>query len=220
MSGKVKPCPTCSRLIQKNGGCVHMTCRAPAGCGHEFNWDCLCPWGTHGGRPCTRAPAEEDARKTQISAERLWHYQDQFVRQREAQAWAMRCVDKSKALLDSCIQSSATARNLGFLPCVAGEVVKGRRILKWTHAFAYLMDARSPECDLFNLHQVRLLEILDMLSDLTENTDWEMFFQAESSSSQEDLLQKRSEALSLCYVLQEAFGALDTWMSGLGAKVT
>ena len=38
-------CPGCSALIEKNGGCNHMTCRS---CKHQFNWCCGQPWGrTH-----------------------------------------------------------------------------------------------------------------------------------------------------------------------------
>lgn len=39
-----KPCPNCSRNIEKNNGCNHMTCRPPQGCGHEFCWLCLGSW--------------------------------------------------------------------------------------------------------------------------------------------------------------------------------
>ncbi|KAF8603499.1 hypothetical protein BDV93DRAFT_473140 [Ceratobasidium sp. AG-I] len=38
-----KACPNaaCGRNIEKNDGCDHMTCRRPAGCGHEFCWVCF-----------------------------------------------------------------------------------------------------------------------------------------------------------------------------------
>lgn len=41
-----KNCPGegCGRPIQKHYGCDHMTCRKPAGCGHEFCWICLGPY--------------------------------------------------------------------------------------------------------------------------------------------------------------------------------
>ena len=41
-------CPNCHELIQKNGGCNHMTCRKPMGCGYEFCYVCLQKW------PCAR----------------------------------------------------------------------------------------------------------------------------------------------------------------------
>mmetsp|Transcript_9015 Transcript_9015/g.13636 ORF Transcript_9015/g.13636 Transcript_9015/m.13636 type:complete len:666 (+) Transcript_9015:11-2008(+) len=43
-----KPCAKCGALINKNGGCKHMTCRAP-GCGYEFCWNCLGEWNGLGG---------------------------------------------------------------------------------------------------------------------------------------------------------------------------
>ncbi|CAE6464890.1 unnamed protein product [Rhizoctonia solani] len=43
-----KQCPNsrCGRRIEKNDGCDHMTCRRPAGCGHEFCWVCLADYQT------------------------------------------------------------------------------------------------------------------------------------------------------------------------------
>ena len=38
-----KKCPNCSNRIEKNGGCDHMTCQPPGGCGYEFWWTCGCP---------------------------------------------------------------------------------------------------------------------------------------------------------------------------------
>jgi len=43
-----KKCPNCSNRIEKNGGCDHMTCRPPGGCGYDFWWTCGCRYpGPH-----------------------------------------------------------------------------------------------------------------------------------------------------------------------------
>lgn len=41
IESKTKPCPKCRESIEKEGGCDHMTCRPPGGCGYEFCWRCL-----------------------------------------------------------------------------------------------------------------------------------------------------------------------------------
>lgn len=52
MAVNCKNCPKkeggCGRLILKNEGCMHMTCRrAEGGCGFEFCWLCLGKYSTH-----------------------------------------------------------------------------------------------------------------------------------------------------------------------------
>jgi hypothetical protein len=42
-----KPCPKCHRPIEKNQGCMHMTCSQ---CRHEFCWLCSGAWAEHGER--------------------------------------------------------------------------------------------------------------------------------------------------------------------------
>lgn len=53
----VRPCPSCRELIQKNGGCLHMTCSQ---CQHEFCWHCREPY-THAHTNCLTSRTEADA---------------------------------------------------------------------------------------------------------------------------------------------------------------
>lgn len=39
-----KACPHCNAAIEKNEGCLHMTCRS---CTYQFCWNCLGDWRTH-----------------------------------------------------------------------------------------------------------------------------------------------------------------------------
>ena len=40
-----KKCPKCKQRIEKNGGCMHMSCKM---CRHGFCWHCLKPWEARG----------------------------------------------------------------------------------------------------------------------------------------------------------------------------
>ncbi|OMJ76420.1 hypothetical protein SteCoe_24204 [Stentor coeruleus] len=45
----VKYCPKCDSPIEKNGGCLHMTC---TNCTYEFCWICLQPYRNHSNSLC------------------------------------------------------------------------------------------------------------------------------------------------------------------------
>lgn len=45
MSCHTKKCPKCGINVEKNGGCMHMTC---VNCKHDFCWMCLQDWKKHG----------------------------------------------------------------------------------------------------------------------------------------------------------------------------
>ncbi len=52
-----KPCPQCKAPIEKNEGCLHMTCQA---CHHEFCWECLVPYKEmkHGFYKCEKVASQ------------------------------------------------------------------------------------------------------------------------------------------------------------------
>ena len=72
-----KQCPKCKRPIEKNQGCMHMTCSQ---CRFEFCWLCQGSWAEHGERTggfyacnrrgpappasCARRPVEADVQWT------------------------------------------------------------------------------------------------------------------------------------------------------------
>lgn len=149
-----KPCPKCKRPIEKNLGCMHITCTPP--CKFEFCWLCLGAWSEHGERTggfyaCNRYEAEKKEGKhdetekrremAKNSLERYTHYYER---------WASNEQSKTKALSDlKQLQTSQLEMlsdrhslpisQLKFITEAWLQIVECRRILKWTYAYGFYL---------------------------------------------------------------------------------
>ena len=76
-----KTCPACKTDIEKNQGCMHMTC---AKCRFEFCWLCLGDWkkhgsGTGGYYKCNLYTPDEDSIKGEEYIKRLQFFTDRYL---------------------------------------------------------------------------------------------------------------------------------------------
>ncbi|KAJ4721664.1 RBR-type E3 ubiquitin transferase [Melia azedarach] len=149
-----KPCPRCKRPIEKNQGCMHMTCTPP--CKFEFCWLCLGAWTDHGERTggfyaCNRYEtakqegvydeAEKRREMAKNSLERYTHYYER---------WATNQSSRQKALADLQQMQTVHLEKLSDVQCQPEsqlkfiteawlQIVECRRVLKWTYAYGYYL---------------------------------------------------------------------------------
>ncbi|XWS35252.1 hypothetical protein CRYUN_Cryun21dG0110000 [Craigia yunnanensis] len=149
-----KPCPKCKRPIEKNQGCMHMTCTPP--CKFEFCWLCLGAWAEHGERTggfyaCNRYESakqegvyDEAERRREMAKNSLEKYTHYYER------WASNQLSRQKALADLNQMQTVHLENLSNLQCTPEsqlkfiteawlQIVECRRVLKWTYAYGYYL---------------------------------------------------------------------------------
>lgn len=195
-----KACPKCKRPIEKNLGCMHMTCTPP--CRFEFCWMCLAAWSDHGERTggfyaCNRYEAakrdgiyDEAERRREMaknSIERYTHYYER---------WATNQSSREKALADlSSLQTeklgklsdklSTSETQLHFIIEAWEQIVECRRVLRWTYAYGYYL----PEHETAKIHMFEYLQGeaesgLERLHACAEK-ELQGYFDAENPSAEE-----------------------------------
>jgi len=171
MTVNTKNCPKCSTRIQKDGGCMFVTCSK---CKHGFCWICM---GNHHVWECNKFKEDNTADKTKAKndLERYMHYYKRFAAHAESQEFAAKQVKKFESMESKMMEDNPAEefvwRDLNFLMEAGEELVRCRQVLKYTYAFAYYHFLNSDienEKLQFEHHQGMLERLTEELAHSTE----------------------------------------------------
>lgn len=145
-----KPCPKCDSKIEKNGGCMHMTCRK---CLHEFCWICGGDFKAHLCTPNRAVSLKEDVEvvrrfsgynaKHQIMEQAL-KLDIKLYSKRRTETWTMLEVDRKWI-------------NVEFVAEAIEKLLQCRRALMYSYIFSYFMTSSNSQMCIFE-DNVKFLE--------------------------------------------------------------
>eukprot|EP01087_Luapelamoeba_hula_P020848 TRINITY_DN717_c0_g1_i1.p1 TRINITY_DN717_c0_g1~~TRINITY_DN717_c0_g1_i1.p1 ORF type:complete len:534 (-),score=92.35 TRINITY_DN717_c0_g1_i1:159-1760(-) len=184
MIANTKKCPQCKSPIEKNGGCMHMTCtKNGGGCGFEFCWLCRGAWSDHGSHTggyynCNKydesKAKDEDLKAGDVKTE-LDHYMFYYHRF-ESHKNALKIADEQKRMADKrqtifMEKFDVRAADTKFLTEAAIQLLAIRRVLQWSYVYGFYLSTdktRIPEKNLFEYLQEDLEKHTNYLSELFE----------------------------------------------------
>jgi ariadne-1 len=175
-----KPCPKCSKPIEKNQGCNHMHCAVAAGgCGQHFCWMCGKEWDKHGGGDpysCNIFQASEDAKNREKVREqnrnelnRYLFFFERYNGHMKARELAGKQLRKVEEKIEGVHKFyGVNVLDMAFFGEALKQISKCRRVLMYSYVYGYFLDEKSEMKGLFEHLQKNLEEKTDKLHEMIE----------------------------------------------------
>ena len=199
ITANTKPCPSCTKPIEKNGGCNRMTCSQ---CRLDWCWICEKAWSKHtssdAAYACNVLPKETEKQRD-IARNELTRYLHFYTRFR---------IHKQSKKLDSLVlqqvhdrilqenesRTDFTLTDIEYLHTTAKVLFECRHTLSFSYVFAFYLD-KGHDKELFEFNQLQLEQNTELLSEYIEDKD--------RKYGKDEIVNRTSAALNMLRRLQE-----------------
>jgi len=175
-----KRCPKCRSPIEKNGGCMHMTCSLSS-CAFEFCWLCRGPWSEHGSATggyyqCNKydiseaKKEDEKANDIKTELETYMFYYHRYESHKNAGKIADQQRKESNKREQQILEKfDVRSQDTKFLSEATEQLIHNRRVLQFSYVMGYYLDkTKQVEKNLFEYLQEDLEKHTNRLSELYE----------------------------------------------------
>eukprot|EP00798_Chlamydomonas_sp_ICE-L_P030283 gene30283-35271_t len=180
LQANTKICPKCSKQVEKNGGCNHVTCK----CGQSFCWLCGASTGrTHTysgieGHTCGRWKDEMDQKigEADRSHKRYMFYFERY--KQHGDSFEKELLDR----IDTKVEVGVESRDYGWLVTAVDQLRSARGVLAPSYVFAFFffgndmykddftVEENARNQDLFEDQQQRLEAEVERLAGMVEKS--------------------------------------------------
>jgi len=169
ITANTKKCPNCKVNIEKNQGCMHMTCRQ---CRHEFCWLCKGNWKGHVrcNKPAEVIKTENAAKQAKMQLERYaWYY----TRWDSHKSSWLNAKGKSHLSIGhlKIRFPHKQYKDMEFIQHAWQVVVLCRNVLQHTYTLGFYLRDNTREKKLFQYHQGELEWFTDLLQEKLESNE-------------------------------------------------
>jgi len=209
LGANTKDCPRCTVLVEKNGGCNHMTCRQ---CSHEWCWMCNKPWKGHTDYyACSRyekaqkkkadkekskknkkqtkleqLEAEREAKR--VALERYLSYYTKYLEYDAKVKSSPQVREKSQNRIKTFQSETTTLAEVKFIETGTETLLDCQNVLKYSYVYSYYLADNTSEKDLFLFLQSELEKTAIALDQLLE---------------EQNILKRRTEIVDLTKLAQK-----------------
>lgn len=192
LGANTKECPRCSVVVEKNGGCNHMTCRQ---CPHEWCWMCHKPWKGHTDYySCARyeKAQKKKAEKEKSKKKKKQSKMEQLEAEREAKRVALeryltyytkyldfdakvksasQVREKAQTRVKTFQSEQSTLAEVKFIEIGTDTLLECQNVLKYSFVYSYYLSDTCSEKHIFVFLQEELEKTTHALAEILDESN-------------------------------------------------